>query len=237
MRLLRRVLVVVGAGALACVLLPISSAQAASTGGGGGGGGAPAAFFVVGDQSAALAFSEGSAVEFWGAQWAKDNSLSGGSAPASFKGYADSVPTTATGDPVCSGTWTARTGNSSAPRRPSPVRSRSSWRVRSPSLGQRSRVMLPAYCSSTPIPDTQAIPAMPGQERSLQSSADAGATVRCKRPPGLRWPLRVKVVDLLRVAAIGCNARQSPRHRRSRRRCRHAGTKRRWPAGSVFTDN
>jgi hypothetical protein len=113
MRLLRRVLVVVGAGALACVLLPISSAQAASTGG--GGGGAPAAFFVVGDQSAALAFSEGSAVEFWGAQWAKDNSLSGGSAPASFKGYADSVPTTATGDPVCSGTWTARTGNSSAP--------------------------------------------------------------------------------------------------------------------------
>jgi hypothetical protein len=105
MRLLRRVLVVVGAGALACVLLPISSAQAASTGGGGGGGGAPAAFFVVGDQSAALAF----------AQWAKDNSLSGGSAPASFKGYADSVPTTATGDPVCSGTWTARTGNSSAP--------------------------------------------------------------------------------------------------------------------------
>jgi hypothetical protein len=55
MRLLRRVLVVVGAGALACVLLPISSAQAASTGGGGGGGGAPAAFFVVGDQSAKAA--------------------------------------------------------------------------------------------------------------------------------------------------------------------------------------
>jgi hypothetical protein len=65
--------------------------------------------FVVGDESA----GPGSAVTFWGSQWAKQNALSGGKAPASFKGFADSVTTSP--DAACGGTWTARTGNSSQP--------------------------------------------------------------------------------------------------------------------------
>ena len=45
--------------------------------------------FVIGDKSSA----NGTAVTYWGAQWAKQNSLSGGGAPSSFKGFAKS-PTT-----------------------------------------------------------------------------------------------------------------------------------------------
>lgn len=37
--------------------------------------------------------ANGSPVTFWGAQWAQLNSLSGGSAPASFRGYAASPAT------------------------------------------------------------------------------------------------------------------------------------------------
>jgi hypothetical protein len=40
--------------------------------------------FVVGDRS------DSGDVNFWGSQWWKNNSLSGGSAPASFKGYTSS---------------------------------------------------------------------------------------------------------------------------------------------------
>lgn len=66
---------------------------------------APAAGgFVVGDQSAT------GSVEFWGARWAKDNSLTGGSAPSSFKGFEDGGSV-----PACGGTWTTDPGNSSAP--------------------------------------------------------------------------------------------------------------------------
>jgi hypothetical protein len=64
------------------------------------GGGA----FVVGNESAT------GTVTFWGAQWSKLNSLSGGSAPASFKGFALN-PTT----PTCGATWSADPGNSSPP--------------------------------------------------------------------------------------------------------------------------
>jgi len=66
------------------------------------GGGA----FVIGDQNSAV----GTSVTFWGAQWAKDNSLSGGAAPRAFKGFAKS-PTT----PTCGATFTAAPGNSSPP--------------------------------------------------------------------------------------------------------------------------
>ena len=45
--------------------------------------------FVIGDGNATV----GSTVTFWGAQWWKLNSLSGGSAPASFKGFALCVAT------------------------------------------------------------------------------------------------------------------------------------------------
>lgn len=61
-------------------------------------------YFVVGNQS------DTGPVTFWGAQWEKANSLSGGPSPAAFKGFADSV-----GTPVCGSVWSARTGNSSKP--------------------------------------------------------------------------------------------------------------------------
>lgn len=64
------------------------------------GGGA----FVVGDRSAT------GAVTFWGAQWWKLNSLSGGSAPAAFKGFAGAPAT-----PACGVDWTTAPGNSPPP--------------------------------------------------------------------------------------------------------------------------
>ncbi len=68
----------------------------------------PTGMFVIGDTSA----TTDSTVLFWGAQWWKDNVLSGGTAPASFKGFADSAdPATA----KCGDTWTTRPGDSSFP--------------------------------------------------------------------------------------------------------------------------
>lgn len=66
---------------------------------------AMSAQFVIGDGSAIV----GDTVTFWGAQWAKDNVLSGGPAPNAFKGFIDTVPA------GCGGTWTSRPGNSSQP--------------------------------------------------------------------------------------------------------------------------
>ncbi|MDQ1420960.1 MAG: hypothetical protein QOJ52_2922 [Acidimicrobiaceae bacterium] len=60
--------------------------------------------FVIGDQS------QTGTVTFWGAQWAKVNSLSGGSAPSSFKGFED---TPAVGG--CGTAWTTDPGNSTPP--------------------------------------------------------------------------------------------------------------------------
>lgn len=64
--------------------------------------------FVIGNLNSAV----GTPVEFWGAQWAKDNSLSGGPAPDAFKGFAE---TTSTTPPACGGTWMTDPGNSSGP--------------------------------------------------------------------------------------------------------------------------
>lgn len=64
--------------------------------------------FVLGDKSAAT----GSTVTFWGAQWAKRNGLSGGSAPEAFKGFANQ---TSNNHPGCGGTWTTAPGNSAGP--------------------------------------------------------------------------------------------------------------------------
>lgn len=66
------------------------------------GGGA----FVVGDRSAAA----GTPVTFWGAQWWKQNLLSGGTAPAAFKGYA-LTPS----PPRCGLAWSTGPGNSPPP--------------------------------------------------------------------------------------------------------------------------
>jgi hypothetical protein len=61
--------------------------------------------FVIGDENATV----GTHVEFWGAQWWKLNSLSGGLAPASFKGFANEVAGS------CGGSWTTDPGNKSDP--------------------------------------------------------------------------------------------------------------------------
>jgi hypothetical protein len=66
------------------------------------GGGA----FVIGDQSN----KPNANVTFWGAQWSKQNSLSGGSAPASFKGFALNPAV-----PACGASWTTDPGNSAPP--------------------------------------------------------------------------------------------------------------------------
>jgi hypothetical protein len=67
------------------------------------GGGA----FVIGNGNSAI----GTAVTFWGAQWWKLNTLSGGAAPAAFKGYALNPAV-----PSCHLTgWSTDPGNSAPP--------------------------------------------------------------------------------------------------------------------------
>jgi PKD domain len=63
--------------------------------------------FVIGDQNSANT----TPVTFWGAQWWKLNSLSGGAAPASFKGFAKNPAV-----PSCGGAgWSTDPGNSAPP--------------------------------------------------------------------------------------------------------------------------
>ena len=68
--------------------------------------GATTSSFVVGDGNATL----GTHVTFWGAQWWKLNSLSGGTAPAAFKGFANELA-----ELKCGSSWTTDPGNSSDP--------------------------------------------------------------------------------------------------------------------------
>lgn len=63
--------------------------------------------FVVGNQTPHGLLST---VPFWGAQWAKQNSLSGGAAPSAFKGFENTA-----GVPSCGSTWTSAPGNSVGP--------------------------------------------------------------------------------------------------------------------------
>ncbi|MGH2442783.1 MAG: hypothetical protein ACRDFX_06430 [Chloroflexota bacterium] len=67
--------------------------------------------FLLGDQTVAAATSS-STVTFWGHSWASDNSLSGGAASSSFKGYAEAAGGTAV---TCGSTWSSSGGNSSSP--------------------------------------------------------------------------------------------------------------------------
>lgn len=64
--------------------------------------------FVIGNGNAAV----GTNVTFWGAKWTSLNTLSGGSAPSSFKGFANQ---TSSNPAACGGTWTTDPGNSSPP--------------------------------------------------------------------------------------------------------------------------
>jgi hypothetical protein len=77
---------------------------------------AAGATFALGDKTVAAA-TPTTTVTFWGSQWSKANSLSGGSGAAAFKGYAGTVSTLPTTSPptACAGTWTSGGGNSSQP--------------------------------------------------------------------------------------------------------------------------
>lgn len=66
----------------------------------------PGGNFVIGDKNAA----NGTPVTFWGAQWGKLNTLSGGPAPASFKGFQDQPAL-----PTCGQNWLGDPGNSTPP--------------------------------------------------------------------------------------------------------------------------
>jgi hypothetical protein len=68
--------------------------------------------FTLGDNTAASALASGATVTWWGANWSTVNSLSGGSAPAAFKGFAKTLSAT---PPVCGGTWTTTTANRAGP--------------------------------------------------------------------------------------------------------------------------
>ena len=64
--------------------------------------------FTIGNTNASL----NNNVNWWGSQWWKNNTLTGGTGPAEFKGYIDNsngYP------PQCGTTWTTRPGNSSKP--------------------------------------------------------------------------------------------------------------------------
>ena len=68
--------------------------------------------YVLGDVSA----SGSGAVTFWGSQWAATNTVSGGSAPPAFKGFAGTVTLpTSTPPASCGSAWTTTGGNSPPP--------------------------------------------------------------------------------------------------------------------------
>jgi len=69
--------------------------------------------FTLGDQTVAQA-TPSTTVQWWGAQWGQSsggNILSGGPAPAAFKGFVQNMSST---PPACGGSWTTGPGNSSA---------------------------------------------------------------------------------------------------------------------------
>jgi hypothetical protein len=66
------------------------------------GGGA----FAIGDKENTI----GASVNFWGAQWAKNNPVSSGTVVSAFKGFV-AKPTT----PICGTTWSTNPGNSTPP--------------------------------------------------------------------------------------------------------------------------
>jgi hypothetical protein len=70
--------------------------------------------FALGDKAVANA-TAGTTLTWWGSQWSALNPLSGGTAPTSFKGFVQTFAGGSTPDPVCGGTWTTITGNSTMP--------------------------------------------------------------------------------------------------------------------------
>jgi len=111
--------------------------------------------FVIGDLDAVV----GNHVTFWSAQWWKDNHLSGGTAPASFKGFVDCA------FPVCGSTWTSLPGNSSHPPDTIPavitvIVSSSITKSGSTESGNVVKVVT----ITVDVPTTYGVPAAPGHE-------------------------------------------------------------------------
>jgi hypothetical protein len=76
--------------------------------------------FTLGDRTTAVA-TPASTVTWWAAQWSRLNSLSGGSAPPSFKGFARTVSLPGSTPPsACGSNWVTTTGNSPPPTRTVP---------------------------------------------------------------------------------------------------------------------
>ncbi len=63
--------------------------------------------FVIGNL---VSQTGGATVNFWGSQWSRNNPMSGGSGPNSFKGFENGLSL-----PACGSTWTSQPGNSSNP--------------------------------------------------------------------------------------------------------------------------
>jgi PKD repeat protein len=72
--------------------------------------------FMLGDKTAKTAAQTGATVTWWADTWSSLNSLSGGPAPTSDKGFAGKVSLpTSTPPAVCGGNWTTTAGNSPPP--------------------------------------------------------------------------------------------------------------------------
>jgi hypothetical protein len=102
----KRHLAVLAAAATAAIALALSSVASAD---------APSfpsfGAFVLGDATVASAGASDT-VTWWSHSWWKANDLTGGTAPASFKGFAESL---SSGTPTCGDTWTTTPGNSPHP--------------------------------------------------------------------------------------------------------------------------
>jgi hypothetical protein len=72
----------------------------------------PVGDFVLGDQSVAAA-GPTTTLTWWSSDWSAVNVLSGGVAPTSMKGFANTV--TPSAPPACGGTWKTTSGNSPPP--------------------------------------------------------------------------------------------------------------------------
>jgi len=72
--------------------------------------------FTLGDTTIATA-TPNTQLTWWSSDWSRQNSLSGGNAPDSFKGFAAEVTTLPTTSPAnsCGATFVTRSGNSSSP--------------------------------------------------------------------------------------------------------------------------
>ncbi len=147
--------------------------------------------FILGDQTAASAVSN-TIVTWWGAQWQKLNSLSGGSAPVGFKGFANTLGMT---PPLCGTTWTSSPGNSSGSPTSVPsfmavIATSTVTKSRNTIVGNTSSIVIiktnPGYANNPGHEGTGTVVAVLCKSlNSAQVSSGSGATLpngRLKKP-------------------------------------------------------